>query len=367
MLGFDVAALLQRMTSAAPGASGAVFSVGLPPMLRVDGVLKPLKIGGLERLTPFHTEMVAVHLLAHVPEAAGKLRRRGAAAFVVSVPGRSRYRASVMRQRGSLVAELREIPPGVPKFEELGLPAVVAEAAAERTGLVLVNGPSGSGRSTTMAAILDEINRRRPCHVVTAEDPIEYLHRHQKAIVHQREVGTDIPDLATGLEDALQSGAEVLMVTEVRDHATARLVLEGAETGHLVLASVRGLDTGAVLDRLVSLLGEDRREAVCRQLAGCLRLSLTQRLLRTRDGKTVPVMEVWRSLPSTRGLLERGELGSAAVGEVLRDAVELGTAPLDAELERLVHQGVLDRDQALAEAVNPRQLELRLMGLGGGR
>jgi len=367
VLGLDVVELIERLAGNDPAARDLVLSVGVPPLVRRDGDLHPAPLPGIGRLTPFATETLALHLLAHAPHAASRLRERGTASFVVARPGRTRYRVTLMRQRGTLVASVRLLPRRLPELDSLGLPAEVAEAASLRAGLVLVGGPAGSGTSTTLAALVGRIAAERPCHVVTVEDPIEHLLPHRRAVVHQREVGIDVPDHASGVADAVRLGADVIALSEVPDGTTAALALDAAEAGHLVIGVMRGLDSAAVVERLVGLLADRPRERALRQVASALQAVFVQRLVRSRDGATRPVVEVWRNLPATRTLLERGDLTAEAFADALRDAMPLGARPLDAELERLVRAGTIDRDTALAEAAVPHQLELRLLDMGGRR
>ncbi len=364
MLRFDVAQLLLILGSVSPRVQDIVFAVGKPPLVTVDGAQRPVKLEGLERLSTFHTEMVALHLLAAAPHAARAMRDRGAASFTFPVPGASRFRVSVFQQRGSVAVVLRTIPAGAPRLDQLGLAEHLGGIAELTSGIVLVNGPTGSGRSTTVAALIEEVNHARSCHVMTVEQPIEFLHRHEKALVHQREVGTDTPSLEAGFDDALQLGADVLVVSDIPDAAVAALVVEAAETGHLVITSLRGLDTGSALRRLVSMFEPEARGGACRQLSRVLRLSLTQSLLPRTGGGRVLAVELWRSLPTTRELLERGELGSLPIADALRDATPFGTVSFDLSLERLVRAGEVTREVALAHAIAPRQLELRLLDLG---
>ena len=254
VLNFELPKFLAGIMGAAPRAGDVLLAVGCPPQVQVDGSLVRLPVSGLERLTPFQTEAVVLHLLAMAPHAAAvRVREEGAAHFAYSVPGVSRFRVAVFSQRGTYAVSLRTIPERPPSLAELGLLPALREACHERNGVVLVNGPTGSGRTTTLAAMLAELNGSRACHVVTVEDPIEFLFRHGTATVNQREVGTDTPSLARGLADALRQGAQVLLVSEVRGSDEARLLLEAAETGHLVLTSVRGFDTASALLRLLSL------------------------------------------------------------------------------------------------------------------
>jgi twitching motility protein PilT len=366
MLRFDVSQLLTSMASISPRVQDLLFSVGRPPLVTIDGAIRTARIDGLDRMTPFHTEMVVLHLLRSAPHAAPTVRERGAASFTFSVPGKPRFRASVFQQRGSFAAVLRAIPEGIPRLEQLGLQEDLGWMVDEvSSGIILVNGPAGSGRSTTIAALIEEFNHRRACHIVTVEDPIELLHRHAEAVVHQREVGQDTPSLRAGIEDCLRQGADVIMLSAIPDRETASVMLEAAETGLLIIASVRGLDTGSALRRLVSLFDSEERPAVCSQLARSLRVSFTQRLLSGKAGGRVLVADLWRNLPTTRALLQKGDLASQSIADVLRDATAFGARSFDLALERYVRAGTLEQAVAMGQAVAPNQLELRLMDMEG--
>jgi len=367
MLNFDLPGFLVGLLEMAHRRGDILLAVGCPPQVLADDGLVPVKIPGLERLTPFQTETVVLHLLAMAPQGVTvRVREDGAAHFAYSVPGTNRFRAAVFSQRGSFAVTLRTIPETVPDLESLRLPEGVRESGRERSGIVLVNGPAGAGRSTTLAAIVAEINRTRGCHVVTVEDPIEFLHRHGRAIVNQRQVGLDTPSLATGVADALRQGAQVIMVSEVRAGEEARLLLEAAETGHLVLSTVRGSDTATSLRRFLSLFPADERPEARSRLAQVLRWSFSQRLVQHADGRR-PVVEVWRATRSAVANLESGNLDSLALADLMRDGEDEGLVGFDRALERRVRAGEMESGTALAAAVLPRQLELRLMDvLGGG-
>ena len=365
MLSFDLPKFLSAITSAAPQAGDVLLAVGLPPQVQIEGSLVRLQVAGLEALTPFHTEAVVLHLLAVAPPtAAVRVREMGAASFAYSMPGVSRFRASVFSQRGTFAVTLRTISESVPSLSELGLPGAMSEACKERKGIVLVNGPAGSGRSTTLAAMLTEVNDTRSCHVITVEDPIEFLHRHRKATVNQREVGRDTSTLTQGMADALRQGAQVLMFSEPQSAEDTHLLLEAAETGHLVFTSLRAFDTASALRRLLSFFSGDERADIRLRLARCLRWSFTQLLLPLR-GKRQPIVEVWRLTRATAAHLVDGALDSAALGDVLRDGEKEGLIGFDRELEKRVRQGELDVETALASSVLPQQLELRLLDLRG--
>jgi len=341
-----------------------LLGVGLPPCVFRDGELARVELPHLPRLAPFHTEAVVLHLLAAAPpSAARRVREVGAAAFAYSIPGVNRFRVAVFLQRGTFAVSLRAIPERVPTLAELELPPAVGEAAQARTGIVLVNGPAGAGRTTTLAAILAEINRTRACHVMTVEQPIEFLHRHERAAVHQREVGIDTPSLAQGLADAAQAGAEVVMASEISTAEEARALLELAETGHLVLTSLRGFDTASSLGRWLSLFPPEERQEARGRLARVLRFCFTQRLVPHRDGKRRPVVEVLRHSLAAAEYLAQGQWDSASMADFLRDGEKEGQMGFDRELEARVRRGTVRRDVALAYAVLPRQLELRLLDL----
>ena len=363
MLSFDLTKFLAAIVSAAPKAGDVLLAVGLPPQVQVDGELVRLRVPGLERLTPFQTEAVVLHLLSQAPpSAAARVRQEGAAHFAYSSPGVSRFRVAVFTQRGTFAVSLRTIPERVPLLEDLRLPDAMRDACRERNGIVLVNGPAVSGRTTSLAAIVGEINTTRSCHVVTVEDPIEFLHRHAIATVNQREVGTDTPTLAVGLSGALRQGAQVLLASEPRDGEQARLVLEAAETGHLLLTTLRGFDTASAVTRFLSLFPAEERGEVRSRLARVLKWSFTQQLVPHRDGRH-PVVEVWRATRATAAHLADGPLSSAALADLLRDGEREGLVGFDRELERRVRAEEIEIETAMAASVLPRQLELRLLDL----
>ncbi|HQT93366.1 MAG: hypothetical protein B7Z61_03980 [Acidobacteria bacterium 37-71-11] len=367
MLNFDLPGFLGALVAASARGGDVLLAVGVPPQVQVEGELVRLSIGGIERLSPFQTEAVVLHLLAQAPpSAAARVRQDGAANFAYSVSGVSRFRVAVFTQRGTFAVSLRTIPERVPALAAIGLPAAMGEACRERNGIVLVNGPAGSGRTTSLAAMLGEINATRSCHVVTVEDPIEFLHRHGTATVNQREVGADTPSLAVGLADALRQGAQVVLASEPRNAEQARLLLEAAETGHLLLSTLRGFDTASAMRRFLSLFPAEERDDIRARLARVLRWSFTQQLVPHRDGHR-PVVEVWRATRATSAHLEEGPLDSGALADLLRDGERDGQIGFDRELERRVRAGDVDLDTAVASAVLPQQLELRLLDVREGR
>jgi twitching motility protein PilT len=366
VLNFDLPRFLSVILSEAPRAADVLLAVGAPPQVQVDGSLVGLRLAGLERLTPFQTEAVVAHLLAQAPPAAAaRVRSEGAAHFAYSVPGVNRFRVAVFAQRGTFAISLRRIPEKVPTLDELRLPESMREACRERNGIVVVSGPAASGRTTSLAAMVAEINATRSCHVVTVEDPIEFLHRHGRSTINQREVGVDTPTLLHGLASGLRQGAHVLVVSEVRGAEEADLLLESAETGHLVFTSLRGFDTASSLARVLSLFPAEERQEVRARLARVLRWVFTQQLVPHRDGRR-PVVEAWRSTRATALHLAEGPLNSMALAELMLEGEQDGQVGFDRELERRVRAGQIDSNMAVATAVLPRQLELRLLDRRGG-
>ncbi|MFZ5786602.1 MAG: type IV pilus twitching motility protein PilT, partial [Acidobacteriota bacterium] len=316
MLNLDLPGVLGAIVASAPRAGDVLLAVGCPPQVQVEGELVRIPVAGLERLTPYQTEAIVVHLLALAPpSSAVRVRQEGAAHFSYSVPGLNRFRVAVFSQRGSFAVSLRMIPDRVPALAELGLPDAMAEACRERSGVVLVNGPAGSGRTTSLAAMVAEVNRGRACHVVTIEDPIEFLHRHEKATINQREVGVDTPSLAHGISEAMRQGAQVVLAGEVRGREEARLLLDAAETGHLVMTTLRGLDTVSAVLRMLSFFAIEERSEVRSRLARALRWSFAQRILQHAEGRRA-VVEVWRGTRAAAAHLAEGPLDSAAMAEV---------------------------------------------------
>jgi len=367
VLNFDLPKFLGAIMAAAPRVGDVLLAVGCPPQAQIDGTLVKLKMAGMERLTPFQTEAIVMHLLAMAPpSAAARVRAEGAAHFAYSVPGVSRFRVAVFSQRGTYAISLRTIPERVPTLVELGMPEAARAACHERNGIVLVNGPAGSGRTTTLASMVAEINGQRACHVVTVEDPIEFLHRHATGTVNQREVGLDTTSVAVGLADALCQGAQVLLVSEVRTVEEARLLLEAAETGHLVLTTVRGFDTASAVLRILSLFPAEERPEARVRLARVLRCSFTQQLVPHLDGRK-PIVEVWRATRGAVSQLAEGPLDSVSLADLLRDGEPEGQMGFDRMLEQRVRTGEMEMEAAIANAVLPRQLELRLLDLREGR
>ncbi|HQO20993.1 MAG TPA: ATPase, T2SS/T4P/T4SS family, partial [Acidobacteriota bacterium] len=273
-----------------------------------------------------------------------KLFRQGSADLSYSIPGKTRFRVNVFSQRGTYSIVLRVIPSGVPTVEELGLPKAINKIAEERNGIVLVTGPTGNGKSTTLAAIINRINEDKAYHIVTIEDPLEYLHRHKKSTINQRELGADVPSFALALRAALRQAPKVILVGEMRDLETTEIALEAAETGHLVMSTLHTIDASKTVDRIVGIFPKNEEQQI-----------------RTRFSQTFK----WIVCQRTREYIQKGE--SEKEGRSLLDAIIDGSLDgmqsFDDELERLWKEGVITKETALSYATNAPNLSLRMSGI----
>jgi twitching motility protein PilT len=273
---------------------------------------------------------------------------------------------SVFSQRGSYSIVLRVIPSRVPTVEELGLPPQLNHIADERNGIVLLTGPTGSGKSTTLAAIIKKMNQEKPIHIITIEDPIEYLHPADKATINQREVGSDTKSFALALRAALRQAPKVILVGEMRDVETISIALEASETGHLVLSTLHTIDAAKSIDRIVGVFPKSEERAIRTRFSQSFKWIVSQRLVPKQSGGRVAVCEVLRANSRTKEYVQEGE----REGKSLQDAMEAGSLEgmqtFDNELEKLIHDGTVDREVALSYATNRTNLELKLSTQGGG-
>jgi twitching motility protein PilT len=357
---FDLDPLLSSMLDVAPGISDLNLSVGRPPQVEVDGQLRAVPFAGLERLMPYHTELVAMRLLAGKKDLADKLVRTGSVDLSYSLMRRTRFRVNVFSQRNSYSIVLRVIPNKVPTVEELGLPAQVNEIAAERNGIVLVTGPTGSGKSTTLAAIINKLNREKPIHIITIEDPIEYLHPHAMATINQREVGADTQTFALALRAALRQAPKVILVGEMRDVETISIALEASETGHLVLSTLHTIDAAKTIDRIVGVFPKNEERQIRTRFAQAFKWVVSQRLVPKKGGGRMALCEILRSNSRTREYVQEGEREGKSLLDAMADGALEGMQTFDSELERLINAGEIDRETGLSYSTNRTNLQLRL-------
>jgi len=350
--------LLAAMLKSAPNISDLFFSPGKPPLVEVNGKLASV---GSRALTPEMTQQIAAELIGKNTYASEQIQQHGSCDVSYSLPGSSRFRVNVFMQRGSCAIVMRVIPNRVPSFDDLGLPAELKHVAALRNGIVLVTGPTGSGKSSTLAAIIDLINRQHSYHILTIEDPIEFLHSHQNCVVHQRELHSDTSSFAHGLRAALRQAPKVILVGEMRDRETIEVALEASETGHLVLSTLHTIDASKTVERIVGVFQPTEQYAIRNRLAKSFRYIISQRLIPRKDGSgRVAAIEILKSTLRTREYVEKGE----DEGKTLLDAMRVGTTEgmrhFDGEIERLIRDEVIDFETGMAYATNPGNLRLEL-------
>lgn len=355
-------ALLGAMLRAADKISDLVFSPGRPPQVQVHGQLIPVHVAGLAALTPDDTRHIAIDLIGENKQAVASLREQGSCDISYGLPGVARFRVNVFIQRGSCAVVMRVIPTGIPEFASLRLPSHLTDVASLRDGIVLVTGPAGSGKSSTLAVLLDCINRERNYHIITIEDPIEFLHNHKQSTVHQRELHSDTPSFAHALRSALRQAPKVIMVGEIRDRETIESMLEAAETGHLVLSSLNTMDASKTVDRIVSSFSSGEQQSVRARFAKAFRYIICQRLLpKTDRSGRVPVAEILKANARTRDCIEKGE----REGKTLLDAIKAGAAEgmqhFDGEIAQLVRDRVVDLETGLSYASNATVLGQELV------
>jgi twitching motility protein PilT len=349
--------LLAAMLRAADQVSDLIFSPGRPPQVEVYGQLIPVQAPGLQTLNADDTRRIASDLIGNNKQAITTLREQGSCDISFGLPGLARFRVNVFIQRGSCAVVMRVIPTSIPDFASLGLPPQLREIGNLRDGIVLVTGPRGAGKSSTLAALLDCINQRQTCHIITIEDPIEFLHNHKRATIHQRELHSDTPSFALALRAALRQAPKVILLGELRDRETMEMVLEAAETGHLVLSSLNTVDAAKTVERIVSAFDVTERSSVRSRLAKTVRYIVSQRLIPRADGNgCVAVLEILKLGPRTGQYIEHDD----HPGQLLREAIKNGAAEgmqhFDGEIAKLVQAGVVDMETALAYATDAQAL-----------
>ncbi len=337
------------------GASDLHLTAGSPPMVRKRGGLTPLEY---PNLTPQSVREVIYSILTN--DQRQKLETDWQIDLAYSIPGRARFRVNAFFQRASLGAAFRLIPQDMPALDDLGMPPVLRDFVKKPRGFVLVTGPTGSGKSTTLAAMIDLINDTRQEHIMTIEDPIEFLHRHKKCIVNQREIGADAKTFAAALKGALRQDPDVILVGEMRDLDTISTALTAAETGHLVFATLHTQDTAQTVDRIVDVFPPTQQQQVRVQLSVALQGIVTQQLLPTADGQGRTVAaEILVPTAAVRNLIREGK--THQIYSTLQTGGSHGMQTMDASLADLVRRGLISRDLAEARSGSPDELR-RLMG-----
>ena len=364
---FDLPPIIERMLLVSDRISDLNFSVGQPPQVEINGKLTQMQPLGMQKLTPYQTEVIALTLMYGNPDASERLAKTGTADLSYSLPSRARFRVNIFQQRGVYSIVMRVIPTDIPTLKSLGLPDKLAEIAELKNGLVLVTGPTGSGKSSTQASIIDIINEKKHYHVVTIEDPIEYLHSHKNSTINQREVGQDTRDFPSALRATLRQAPKVILIGEMRDFETTEIALEAAETGHLVLSTLHTIDASKTVDRIIGLYPKNEEPVIRTRLAQTFRYIISQRLIPRADGRgRVAAVEILRSSPRTREYIESGEAAGKSLLDAMRDGKLDGMQDFDSVIKDLIESRAISLEDGLASATNQNNLLLSLKGMTAG-
>lgn len=346
-------ALLAAMLRASEKVSDLIFSPGRPPQVEVYGQLVPVQVQGMSSLSADDTRRIAADLIGNNQQAINTLREQGSCDISYGLPGLARFRVNAFIQRGSCAVVMRVIPTAIPEFDALHLPPHLGDVANLRNGIVLVTGPTSSGKSSTLAALLDRINRDREYHIITIEDPIEFLHNHKRSTIHQRELHSDTPNFALALRAALRQSPKVIFVGEMRDRETIEMVLEAAEMGLIVLSTLNTIDTTKTVEKIVGSFAPEEQKTIRERFAKSFRFVISQRLIPSADGSgRLPVFEILKSNGRTRECVEKGEHD----GKTLLDAIKSGEADgmqyFDGEIAKLVRSGLVDLETGVSFSSN---------------
>ena len=360
----STASLVATLLQVSKQVSDLIFSPSRAPQVELNGQLREVNITGVGKLTPDATRRIAMDLIGKNEEVAARLEKEGATDVSYGLPGLARFRVNIFRQRGTLAIVMRVIPQMVPDFNSLNLPPQLGEISDLRNGIVLVTGPTGSGKSSTLAAIINKINEEKAYHILTIEDPIEFLHMHKKSTIHQRELHADTPSFALALRAALRQAPKVILVGEMRDKETIEIGMEAAETGHLVFSTLHTVDASKTIERIIGVFPLADQQAIRTRMSRAFRYIVSQRLLPKKDGTgRVAAIEILKSTMRTREYVEKGEVEGKSLLDAMRDGSTEGMQCFDGELDRMVRTGIITLDSALSYASNAGNLRLELSDL----
>lgn len=351
------------MLAAGENVSDLIFSPGRPPQVELSGDLEGVSIPGLELLKPPHIRSFAEIMLDGNDQGNESFNKKGSADISYGVPGLCRFRVNIFKQRGSHAIVMRVIPSNPPDWKQLDLPPAVMTSAELKNGLVLVTGPTGSGKSTTLAAIISLINATKKYHIVTIEDPIEFIHDHNLSTIHQRELHSDTPDFALALRAALRQAPKVILVGEMRDRETIEVAMEAAETGHLVLSTLHTIDAAKTIDRIIGVFPKNEEAAIRTRLSQSFRRIISQRLMPKVGGGRIAAIEILVSNSRTREYIEKGEREGRSITDAMSDGGLDGMQTFDKVLEGYIREGLVTREVGLAYASNATNLALAINDL----
>ena len=346
---------LERAT--AQGASDLFIVAGLPLTCKVNGKMIHM---GEERVMPEETERLIRDIYALASNhSLEELQKKGDDDFSFSIANLARFRASIYKQRGSLAAVIRLIAFQLPNPEELEIPASILNLADYRKGLVLVTGPAGSGKSTTLACLIDRINSTRESHIITLEDPLEFLHRHKKSIVSQREVSSDTESYQTALRAALRQSPDVILLGEMRDYETIQIAMTAAETGHLVFSTLHTVGAANAVDRIIDVFPPNQQRQITVQLSMTLQAVISQQLVPDTTGNLIPAFEIMTVTPAIRNMIRENKIPQ--ISGILYGASSRDMISMDSSLFNLYRSGRISKETALTYASNPDMLSKKLL------
>jgi len=340
--------VLTTMLGSQPEVSDLLFTVNKPLQVEAFGVLQPVACNPpIDRLTPFQTEVVALNLLGDNQWALEDLLRRGSCDSAYTLADKARFRINIFSQRGTYSIVLRKLNTEIPTLSNLNLPPILREIPKEKTGLVLVTGATGSGKSTTLASVLDEINHSKSIHVITLEDPVEFIYTNDKATFNQRELGSDFDSFSNGLRAALRQAPKIILVGEMRDRDTVKIALSAAETGHLVLSTLHTIDAGQTINRILGMFAPEEQEQIRARLADTLRWIVSQRLVPKIGGGRFPLVEVMGSSLRTQESIRLGESEGKSFYEIIDASYPFGWRTFDHASLEAYEKGIITEEAAL--------------------
>jgi twitching motility protein PilT len=353
----DLDAMITKLLQTGEGVSDLLFVVGRPPQIEVYGKLRPVEIDPVNPiLSPENTEQIAITLIGGNDRLYHDFMNTGSCDTSYAVQGFGRFRVNVFRQNGNHAVVMRKLNTQIPSIEHLKLPLVLKQVAKEKNGLVFVTGATGNGKTTTLAAVLNEVNKTEDVHVVTLEDPIEYLHTHLRSTFSQRELGKDFSDFATGLRAALRQAPKIILVGEVRDRETMEIALTASETGHLVLATLHTISAAASIKRILGFFTQEEEEQIRQRLAETMRYIVSQRLVPKKGGGRYLVTEIMGSNLRTREAILLGESDVRDFHDIISAAQPLGWHTFESSLLQAFREERITEDVALVYSVNKSQM-----------
>src|SRR6266436_4099592 len=340
--------ILGTMLDSQPDVSDLLFTVDKPLQVEALGELKPVTCDPMiDKLTPFQTEMAALNLMGENQWHIMDLLRRGSCDTAYTLTDKARFRINVFSQRNNYSIVLRKLNTIIPTLDWLAFPDIISEIPREKTGLVLVTGATGSGKSTTLAAVLHEINKTKPVHIITLEDPVEFIHTHKAATFNQRELGTDFDSFSNGLRAALRQAPKVILVGEMRDRDTVRIALSAAETGHLVLSTIHTIDAGQTINRILGMFETEEQEQIRARMADMLRWVISQRLVPKIGGGRVALLEIMGSNLRVQESIRMGESEGKSFYEIIEASQPFGWRTFDFSALEAYEQGTVTEETAL--------------------